>query len=80
MPAWGVTVGGVLLLAILVGLFRPRRRHHDLGTVRSPALTATATPMRDEWMKVISGNRVVKFTYFDLPEGAVFYDGADCRS
>jgi hypothetical protein len=28
--------------------------------------------MRDEWMKVISGDRVVKFTYIDLPEGAVF--------
>jgi hypothetical protein len=28
--------------------------------------------MRDEWMKVISGDRVAKFTYFELPEGAAF--------
>jgi hypothetical protein len=28
--------------------------------------------MRDEWLTVISGDRLVKFTYFDLPEGAVF--------
>jgi hypothetical protein len=28
--------------------------------------------MRDEWLTVISGDRIVKFTYFDLPEGAVF--------
>jgi hypothetical protein len=28
--------------------------------------------MRDEWMKVISGDRLVKFTYLDLPEGASF--------
>ena len=28
--------------------------------------------MRDEWLTVISGDRVVKFTYFDLPEGVVF--------
>lgn len=28
--------------------------------------------MRDEWLTVISGDRLVKFTYFELPEGAVF--------
>ena len=28
--------------------------------------------MQDEWLTVISGDRIVKFTYFDLPEGAVF--------
>ena len=28
--------------------------------------------MRDEWMKVISGDRLVKFTYLDLAEGAAF--------
>ena len=33
---------------------------------------SVTTPMRDEWLTVISGDRVVKFTYFELPEGAVF--------
>jgi len=28
--------------------------------------------MEDEWTKVISGNRLVKFTYVDLPEGEAF--------
>jgi hypothetical protein len=28
--------------------------------------------MRDEWLKVISGDRLVKFTYFDFQEGAAF--------
>jgi hypothetical protein len=28
--------------------------------------------MQDEWMKVISGDRLVKFTYFDLSTGAAF--------
>ena len=28
--------------------------------------------MKDEWTKVISGDRLVKFTYFDLPTGAIF--------
>jgi hypothetical protein len=28
--------------------------------------------MQDEWTKVISGGRLVKFTYFDLPEGTAF--------
>jgi hypothetical protein len=28
--------------------------------------------MEDEWAKVISGDRLVKFTYADLPEGAAF--------
>jgi hypothetical protein len=28
--------------------------------------------MRDEWTKVISGDRLVKFTYVDLLEGAAF--------
>jgi len=28
--------------------------------------------MRDEWMKVMSGDRLVKFTYSDLSEGAAF--------
>jgi hypothetical protein len=28
--------------------------------------------MKDEWLKVISGDRLVKFTYFDLPDGAAF--------
>jgi hypothetical protein len=28
--------------------------------------------MKDEWTKVISGDRLVKFTYFDLPTGAAF--------
>jgi hypothetical protein len=28
--------------------------------------------MTDEWTKVISGDRLVKFTYLDLPEGEAF--------
>ena len=28
--------------------------------------------MQDEWTKVISGDRLVRFTYFDLPTGAAF--------
>jgi hypothetical protein len=28
--------------------------------------------MRDEWTKVISGDRLVKFTYDDLQAGAAF--------
>jgi len=28
--------------------------------------------MHDEWTKVISGDRLVKFTYFDLPTGPAF--------
>jgi len=28
--------------------------------------------MRDEWTKGISGDRLVKFTYDDLPDGAAF--------
>jgi hypothetical protein len=28
--------------------------------------------MEDEWTKVISGDRLVKFTYLDLPEGTAF--------
>lgn len=28
--------------------------------------------MKDEWLKVISGDRLVKFTYFDLPDGTAF--------
>ena len=28
--------------------------------------------MTDEWTKVISGDRLVKFTYADLPTGAAF--------
>ena len=28
--------------------------------------------MGDEWMKVISDDRLVKFTYVNLPEGAAF--------
>ena len=28
--------------------------------------------MEDEWTSVISGNRLVKFTYVDLPEGEAF--------
>jgi hypothetical protein len=28
--------------------------------------------MEDEWTNVISGNRLVKFTYLDLPGGIVF--------
>jgi len=28
--------------------------------------------MQDEWTKVISGDRLVKFTYFDLSSGAAF--------
>ena len=28
--------------------------------------------MNDTWMKVISGDRLVKFTYCDLPAGAAF--------
>ena len=28
--------------------------------------------MNDQWTKVISGNRLVKFTYSDLPAGAAF--------
>ena len=28
--------------------------------------------MRDEWTKVVSDDRLVKFTYSDLPGGAAF--------
>ena len=28
--------------------------------------------MEDEWTSVISGDRLVKFTYVDLPEGTAF--------
>ena len=28
--------------------------------------------MEDEWTKVIAGGRLVKFTYLDLSEGAIF--------
>jgi hypothetical protein len=28
--------------------------------------------MEDEWTKVVSGDRLVKFTYLDLPEGEAF--------
>ena len=28
--------------------------------------------MEDEWTKVISGNRLVKFTYLDFPGGVAF--------
>ena len=28
--------------------------------------------MEDEWTKVISGDRLVKFTYLDLPDGEAF--------
>jgi hypothetical protein len=28
--------------------------------------------MKDEWIKAISGDRLVKFTYVDLPTGAAF--------
>jgi hypothetical protein len=28
--------------------------------------------MRDEWLTVVSGDRLVKFTAVDLPEGFVF--------
>ena len=28
--------------------------------------------MTDEWTKVISGDRLVKFTYCDFPSGAAF--------
>jgi hypothetical protein len=28
--------------------------------------------MEDEWTKVISGDRLVKFTYLDLPGGEAF--------
>ena len=28
--------------------------------------------MEDEWTKVISGDRLVKFTYVDLPGGGAF--------
>ncbi len=28
--------------------------------------------MEHEWTKVISGERLVKFTYLDLPEGTAF--------
>jgi hypothetical protein len=28
--------------------------------------------MEDEWIKAISGDRLVKFTYLDLPEGEAF--------
>jgi hypothetical protein len=28
--------------------------------------------MKDEWTKVISGERLVKFTYFELPTGVAF--------
>ena len=39
-------------------------------------MSASVTPkggiMRDEWTKSISGDRLVKFTYDDLPNGAAF--------
>ena len=28
--------------------------------------------MQDEWTTMVSGNRLVKFTYADLPAGAAF--------
>ena len=28
--------------------------------------------MKDEWMNLVSGDRLVKFTYLDLPEGKAF--------
>jgi hypothetical protein len=28
--------------------------------------------MHEEWTKVISGNRLVRFTYQDLPDGGAF--------
>ena len=28
--------------------------------------------MEDEWTKVMSGDRLVRFTYVDLPEGQAF--------
>jgi hypothetical protein len=28
--------------------------------------------MQDEWLKVISGDRLVKFTYLEFPDGAAF--------
>jgi hypothetical protein len=28
--------------------------------------------MEDEWIKATSGDRLVKFTYVDLPDGAAF--------
>ena len=28
--------------------------------------------MEDQWAKMISGDRLVKFTYSDLPDGAAF--------
>jgi hypothetical protein len=28
--------------------------------------------MNDEWTKLVSGNRLVRFTYCDLPAGAAF--------
>ena len=28
--------------------------------------------MKDEWTKMISGDRLVKFTYADLPAGEAF--------
>ena len=28
--------------------------------------------MQDEWSRVISGDRLVKFTYYDLPSGEAF--------
>jgi hypothetical protein len=32
----------------------------------------SAAPMQDEWSKVMSGDRLVKFTYYDLPSGEAF--------
>ncbi len=28
--------------------------------------------MEDEWTRAVSGNRIVKFTYLDLPKGMSF--------
>ena len=28
--------------------------------------------MQEEWLKVISGDRLVKFTYLELPDGEAF--------
>jgi hypothetical protein len=28
--------------------------------------------MHDEWMRIIPGNQLVKFTYLDLPDGGAF--------
>jgi hypothetical protein len=51
----------------------PRRLRPPAGRRRpSSSVRPKGGVMQDEWTKVISGDRLVKFTYLDLPEGESF--------